>query len=53
MEIQNKEVGYRIHLEAGENIKVLINDVESLNLTVSAGKEGKVNFKFQENIIEV
>lgn len=52
MDIQNKELGYRIHLEDGENIKVLINDNEVLNLTVSSNKEAKVNFKFQENIIE-
>ena len=51
MEIQNKELGYRINLDAAENIKVLINDNEALNITVSAGKEAKVSFKFQEAIL--
>jgi hypothetical protein len=51
MEIQNKELGYRIFMEAGENIKILINDNEALNMTVSTGKEAKVNFKFQEALL--
>ena len=50
VEVQNKEIGYRINMIAGENIKILINDNEAFNETVGESKEGKVNFKFQESI---
>ncbi len=52
IQIQNKELGYRVLLADGENIKILINNNEAFNETVSSGKQAKITFKFQESIFE-
>ena len=52
MDIQNKELGYKIFLEAGEDISISINGNEVFTQTVSNDKEAKISFKFQEILIE-
>ena len=51
MIVQNKGMNYRIQLSENENVKILINDIEVFDESVSMGKEVKVKFDYQENLI--
>ena len=50
--IQSRDVGYRILLNEGETIKILVNDIERFSEAVSPGMEGKFSIKFQESRFE-
>ena len=49
MEVENKEFQYNISLEAGENIKILINDNEVIDETVPANYKANVTYMYQES----
>lgn len=51
MEVDNKEIQYNISLEAGEDIKILINNNEAFFETVPAGYKCNITFMYQETKI--
>ena len=51
MEVENKEIQYNISLEAGEDIKILINDNQAFSETVPEGYKCNITFMYQESKI--